>query len=118
MKETKKQARDVILELRYFIDRIDQIRNLIHGKKAIPHDEKEILHNLLSSLKDDLKVPKNRQALNEIEKAYFTPGIYKASTHLTMKVNSHPIKSDWCRHLDEARCDILLLLSPLEGLYP
>jgi len=118
MKETEMQARAVISELRRFIYRIDEICKRIDGKRTISHDEREVLHDLLSTLKDDLKIAKNRQALNDIEKKYFARGIGKASTHLTMKVNSHPIKSDWCRHLYEARSDISLMLSPLEGQYP
>jgi hypothetical protein len=84
MKETEMQVRAVILELRHFIDMIDEICKRIDGKRTITHEERDDLHDLLSTLKNDLKIAKNRQALNDIEIRYFTRGIGKASTHLTM----------------------------------
>jgi len=118
MKESEKQAREVILELRYFVGRIKEISNLIYDKKTFTRDEREILQNLLTSLKEDLKIAKNREILNETEKAWFPRCISSASAHLTMKVNSHPIQSRWCDFLYVAQTDISMPLSRLESLYP
>jgi hypothetical protein len=118
MNETEKQARSVISELRRFIERIDEICKKIDGKNTFSYEEKEDLHELLSTLKNDLKVAKNRQELNNSEKKYFIRCISSASAHLTMKVNSDPIKSDWYSHLFIARSDISIILCQLEGQYP
>jgi hypothetical protein len=125
MNEAEKQARDVISSLRSYVEKIKEIQNLICKKRTFTSDERGVLQELLSKLKEDLKDASKRQTVqkdgrqpNEIEKAFFAPATFEASVHLSMKVNSHPIKSDWLGHLYNSLGDIEILLCQLLNLYP
>ena len=125
MNESEKQAREVITALRSYAERIKEIQNLVCDKRYIAKNEKENLQILLTNLKQDLKtaakrqtVNNNNEAPNEIEKSFFMSAVFQASSQLSIKVNSHPIQSNWHSHLYDALVDIDFSLSQLIILYP
>ena len=125
MNESEKQAREVIAALRSYAERIKEIQNLICDKRIIAKDERENLQILLTDLKQDLKAAAKRQTVkdknetpNETEKSFFISAVFQASLQLSMKVNSHPIQSNWHSHLYDALVDIEFSLFHLIDLYP
>lgn len=118
-------ARLVILGLRRFTSRIDEILRLLEDKRDIRRDEREELQSLLTSLKQDLKDAAKRGKIDagaeppsRFERAYFAPAVQSAAANFSVAVNSHPIRSDWFACLYGVRMDIDMLLHQLEAQYP
>jgi hypothetical protein len=114
-------AQTVIHALRGYRGRIGEILGRLEGKKVLPAYETEELQVLLTSLKRDLReidkrgtVAVGRHPQNPVESAYFAPAVQKAAAHLSVAVNSHPIRSNWYDCLFVVDTDIHYYLHQLE----
>lgn len=120
-----RDARAVADALQRFLDRIDEIMDLIGEKKALSRDEKERAQELLRSLKADLKraahdgmVEKRRGNATYFERDFFQPAVWHASVNLRVAVNSHPLASNWYSALYGIRIDISHPLANLVQAFP
>ncbi len=92
----------VTTALRNFLQRIDEIIELLEGRTRISDDEKHHVQALYTSLKSDLKATsktgtvdgKNRP-LTQDESAFFARPVQQSAAFLRAPINSHPIKSNW-----------------------
>lgn len=118
-------VREVIVALRVFERRIDEILGMLDGKRSISQREKLDLQALLVPLKADIKsaakrgkVHDDREPQSSVERAYFDPSLRGASANFRVATNSHPITSRWHECLYDVRIDITYFLSQLETQYP
>jgi len=125
MNSEKSKALEVILSLRSFTDKIAVISNLIEGKNRVSHDEKLHLQGLLKELKGSLSqcskygtTDGEKRLLTQYEDLYFCHAVSSASAHLTIKTNSHPIKSRWSACLYNVDIDITHVLFQLQEKFP
>jgi len=119
------EARSVIVALRGYRDRINEILGALETKNTLDPDERATLQGWLTSLKSDLKaaakfgtIGGGRTPQNQFESAYFEPAVRSAAANLTVAVNSHPIGSNWYSCLYGVRLDITHLLHQLETQFP
>ncbi|NHZ38345.1 hypothetical protein [Massilia rubra] len=119
------EARDVILALRSYSERIDEIMTAIADRRSITSQEKDELQSKLVMLKADIKaaakrkkVRDNRDPQTSTERAYFEPALRGASANFRVATNSHPITSRWHSCLYDVNIDFSYFLHQLEKQYP
>jgi len=112
MSESTSQADEVIAALKAFINRIDQMLELISEKSSITNIEKKDLQALLRDLKNDITdalkrrtVKETRSPQNIYESNFFEPAVRNGHAFLKIKINSHPINSNWFHSLCKVRID-------------
>lgn len=125
MASDQPEAREVILALRHFRDRIEQLMARLEDKKHLTLPEKEDIQGLLKTLKEDLKkaakngsVDGSKGPLNQFELAYYEPAVSEASANLRVAVNTDPLRAKWYSSLYGVHMDITHLLSQLEAQFP
>jgi hypothetical protein len=125
VKGNEAQAREAIMALRRFRDDIEHIMELLEGKRDVTSEENMHLHGLLRKLKKGLNraartgtVSGLRAPHNYFEETYYAPAVSEASANLTIRVNSHPIRSNWFPCLYVVKHDITYMLDQLESQFP
>lgn len=116
-----KEEYDVMIALREYKARIDEIMDFVAEKKTITPDEKDRLQGLITPLKADIKaaakrgkVKNDRLPQTQAEDAYFFGAMLRASANFSVATNSHPIRSNWLGCLYNVEMDINQFLCQLE----
>ncbi|MCA8034879.1 hypothetical protein LGM46_18105 [Burkholderia arboris] len=112
----------VTTALRNFLQRIDEIIELLEGRTRISDDERHHVQSLYTSLKSDLKAAaktgtvtgKNRP-MTETESAFFDGTVRESAAFLRAPTNSHPIKSNWVNDLIGIRVNFSHALSEISA---
>ena len=93
----------------WYLKKIDEIYDLIRNKTILSQDEKRQAQAMMKILKDELKkdceignsVRKmNKMTLDERQLFVY---ILEANEKLSVRTNSHPIRSNWSAHLGDCR---------------
>jgi hypothetical protein len=90
-------------ELQKYINRCDNILNIIQGKSKLYQAEIDLARELYIDLKGDLKIassrgtilPKSERGEVFTEDAIYGTAVRGASIELRPKTNTHPINSKW-----------------------
>lgn len=121
----RSEARSVILRLRRYRDRIEEITTAAGDRGQPGGADSNSVQRKLTALKTDLDhdvhecgVGRKRSAQTECEQRYLWPALRDAAG--AMRENKHPYPLDPRSHseLGIARTHILHYLGQLEGLYP
>jgi multidrug resistance efflux pump len=119
--EQNEEKVEVINALRKFKDQFDNISTLIAEKKTMTQDEKEHARYLLKTLKADLEasakygtVSGKKTEMNDYERKYFEPAVFKAKNKLNARINTDPIKGKWLDNLWYVESEISIWLHKLE----
>jgi hypothetical protein len=121
----RSEARSVILRLRRYRDRIEEIATGDGGLVATDARTVVAAQRRLASLKDDLDqdahecgIAKKRAVQTDCEQRFLWPALREAAGAMTNHSGPRPLDARAKEELRAARAHILAYLEQLEGLYP
>jgi len=121
----RSEARSVILRLRRFRDRIEEITAGGDARTGTDAPAVVSAQRRLASLKNDLDhdahecgIGRKRAVQTECESRFLWPALREAADAVTNHPGSRPFDARAKEELQAARTHILRYLEQLEGLYP
>lgn len=121
----RSDARSVILRLRRYRDRIEEITTDDGGRVATGAAAGVAAQRRLVSLKHDLDqdahecgIARKRSVQTDCEQRFLWPALREAAGAMSVKPTPRPLDAHAKAELREARARILVYLEQLEGLYP
>ena len=121
----RSEARSVILRLRRYRDRIDDITGVDGGGVAAGAPAGTAAQRRLASLKNDLdhdshecEIGRKRAVQSECEQMYLGPALREAAGAIMEQSGPRLLDAHAKKELRAARAHILNYLEQLEGLYP
>jgi hypothetical protein len=121
----RSEARSVILRLRRYRDRIDEITTGDGGRVATGAPAVVAAQRRLASLRNDLDqdahecgIARKRSVQTDCEQRFLWPALREAAGAMTEQSGPRPMDAHAKDELREARAHILAYLEQLEGLYP
>jgi len=124
VKNELKPYESVIERLRKYRDDINELMDLIAGKRYLKPEIKRKAQELMKALKENLKrdykkgaTKRGEEKMTKLELQFFHPAIHEAYTRIQSRWNSNPITSHWLDQLYSANIDIEHYLGQLERIY-
>lgn len=121
----RSEARSVILRLRRYRDRIEEITAGDGGRVATDAPALVAAQRRLTSLKNDLDqdahecgIARKRAVQTDCEQRFLWPALREAAGAMTEHSGPRPLDAHAKEELRAARAHILTYLEQLEGLYP
>lgn len=121
----RSEARSVILRLRRYRDRIDDITGVDGGGVAAGAPAEAAAQRRLASLKNDLdhdshecEIGRRRAVQSDCEQMFLWPALRQAAGAMTGQSGPRLLDAHAREELRTARAHILNYLGQLEGLYP
>lgn len=84
--------------------------------------DREKIKTLYSTLKADLQTAAHHGTIDgekrprtDVEESFYHPAVCGALTHLKPAINSDPQTADWLGAIENAKCDLDMMLYKLDG---
>lgn len=121
----RSEARSVILRLRRYRDRIEDMTRVDGGSVAAGAPAVAAMQRRLVALKNDLdhdshecEIGRKRAVQSDCEQMFLWPALREAAGAMTERSGPRLLDADAKEELRAARAHILNYLEQLEGLYP
>lgn len=111
---TEKLYDQISYELKKYLDKCDNIIEILKGKNKIYQAEIDLVRELYVDLKSDLKnaskrgtiLPKSEKNKAFTEDAIYGSAVRHASIELRPKTNTHPISSKWILAIESCKSEL------------